>query len=112
MASGNAQSGKEESWLLGLEQCVEGFWSGIFPTHKAVAGDSTDCGTIELKGTLTLRKRLLLLNLTDLGGDVIDDLSDVLGAKVSVELVSSTSVDPSKLQLLTKKTIYVNDLNL
>jgi hypothetical protein len=29
-----------------------------------------------------------------------------------VELVSSTSVDPSKLQLLTKKPIYVDDLNL
>jgi hypothetical protein len=29
-----------------------------------------------------------------------------------VELVSSTSVDPSKLQRLTKKPIYVDDLNL
>ncbi|CAM6039179.1 unnamed protein product [Sphagnum compactum] len=57
--------------------------------HKAEAVD-----TIQLKGTLTLRKRLLLLNLTDLGRDAIDDLSDILGSKVSVELVSSTSVDP------------------
>ncbi|CAK9226351.1 unnamed protein product [Sphagnum troendelagicum] len=107
MASGNAQSGKEESWLLGLEQCVEGFWSGIFPTHKAVAGDSTDCGTIELKGTLTLRKRLLLLNLTDLGRDAIDDLSDVLGGKVSVELVSSTSVDPKTRKGLQSPAVKI-----
>ncbi len=112
MASANAQSGKEESWLAGLEHTVEGFVSGILPAHKAVAVDSTVSGTIHLKGTLTLRKRLLALDLTDLGRDGIDDLSDVLGGKVSVELVSSTSVDPSKLQLLTKKTIYVDDLNL
>jgi hypothetical protein len=107
MASGNAQRGKEESWLAGLEHTVEGFVSGIFPTHKAVAVDSTVSGTIQLKGTLTLRKRLLALDLTDLGGDVVDDLSDVLGGKVTVELVSSTSVDPSKLQLLTKKNPYM-----
>ncbi len=112
MASGNAQSGKEESWLAGLEHTVEGFVSGILPTHKPVAVDSTVGGTLQLKGTLTLRKRLLALDLTDLGADGIDDLSDVLGGKVSVELVSSTSVDPSKLQLLTKKPIYVDDLNL
>jgi ubiquinone biosynthesis protein Coq4 len=110
MASGNAQSSKEESWLAGLEHTVEGFWSGwsrCLPMHKAA-----DVDTIQLKGTLTLRKRLLLFNLTDLGRDAIDDLSDILGNKVSVELVSSTSVDPSKLQLLTKKPIYVDDLNL
>jgi hypothetical protein len=29
-----------------------------------------------------------------------------------VELVSSTSIDPGKLQLLTQKPIYVDDLNL
>jgi hypothetical protein len=112
MASGNAKSGKEESWLAGLEHTVEGFVSGILPTHKTVALDSTVSATIQLKGTLTLRKRLLALDLTDLGADGIDDLTDVLGGKVSVELVSSTSVDPSKLQLLTKNPIYVDDLNL
>jgi lipoxygenase len=94
MASGNAKSGKEESWLAGLEHTVEGFVSGILPTHKTVALDSTVSATIQLKGTLTLRKRLLALDLTDLGADGIDDLTDVLGGKVSVELVSSTSVDP------------------
>jgi hypothetical protein len=112
MASGNAQSGKEESWLAGLEHSVQDIVTGILPLHKPVAVDSTVCGTIPLKGTLTLRKRLLALDLTDLGADTIDDLSDVLGGKVNVELVSSTSVDPSKLQLLTKKPIYVDDLNL
>jgi hypothetical protein len=105
MASGNAQSGREESWLAGLEHAVEGFWR-CFPTHKAV-----DVDTIQLTGTLKLRKRQLL-DMTDLGRDVIDDVSDIFGSKVSVELVSSTSVDPSKLQLLTKKPIYVDDLNL
>jgi hypothetical protein len=99
MASGNAQSGREESWLAGLEHAVEGFWR-CFPRHKAVDED-----TIQLTGTLKLRKRQLL-------GDVIDDGYDIFGRKVSVELVSSTSVDPSKLQLLTKKPIYVDDLNL
>jgi len=107
MASGNAQSGKEESWLAALEHAVESFLGGCLPMHKEEPVD-----TIQLKGKLTLRKRLLLLNLTDLGRDAIDDLSDILGSKVSVELVSSTSVDPSKLQLLTKKPIYVDDLNL
>jgi hypothetical protein len=97
MASGNAQSGREESWLAGLEHAVEGFWR-CFPTNKAV-------DTIQLTGTLKLRKRQLL-------GDVIDDVADIFGSKVSVELVSSTSVDPSKLQRLTKKPIYVDDLNL
>jgi hypothetical protein len=106
MASGNAQSGKEESWLARVEHTVEGLWSGYFPRHKAVAVD-----TIQLTGTLKLQKRQLLL-MTDLGRDVIDDVSDISGSKVSVELVSSTSVDPSKLQLLTKKPIYVDDLNL
>ncbi len=112
MASGNAQSRREESWLAGLEQAMEGFWSGCLPMFKAGPEDSTVGDTIQLTGTLTLRKRLLLFNATDLGRDAIDDLSDILGNKVSVELVSSTSVDPSKLQLLTKKPIYVDDLNL
>jgi hypothetical protein len=97
MKSGNAQSGKEESLLARMEHAAEGFWSGRLPRHKAAAVD-----TIQLTGTLTLRKRLLLLNLTDLGRDAIDELSDISGRKVSVELVSSTSIDPSKLELLTK----------
>jgi hypothetical protein len=111
MASGNAQSGME-SLFAWVEHNVEGFMSWVLATLKPVTVDSTVCGTIQLKGTLTLRKRLLALDLTDLGADGIDDLTDVLGGKVSVELVSSTSVDPSKLQLLTKNPIYVDDLNL
>jgi hypothetical protein len=68
--------------------------------------------TIQLMaGTLKLRKRQLLL-MTDLGRGVINDVPDIFGCKVSVELVSSTSVDPSKLQLLTNKPIYVDDLNM
>ncbi len=103
MASGNAQSGVE-SWLAWLEHNVEGFVSWV--RLKPVTVDSTVCSTIQLKGTLKLRKRLLAFD------DKIDDLSDVLGGKVSVELVSSTSIDPGKLQLLTQKPIYVDNLNL
>jgi hypothetical protein len=111
MAFANAQSGKEEAWLVGLEHTVEGFVSGVLPTHKAAnnssttkaeAEDSTVSSTIHMMGILKLRKRLQSVERTDVGRDETNALDNILGGKVSLQLVSNTSVDSGKLQLLTK----------
>ncbi|CAK9877709.1 unnamed protein product [Sphagnum jensenii] len=103
MAFANAQSGKEEAWLAGLEDTVEGFVSGVLPTHKAAdnssttkaeAEDSTVSSTIHMMGILKLRKRLQSVERTDVGRDETNALDNILGGKVSLQLVSNTSVDP------------------
>lgn len=49
---------------------------------------------VTLNASITIQKKLLVLDLTDLLADSGDDLAEVLGQHVSVQLVS-TIVDPS-----------------
>lgn len=53
-------------------------------------------GGVTYKASVTIQKKLLVLDLTDLVADSGDDLAEVLGQHVSFQLVS-TKVDPSKL---------------
>ncbi len=109
MAFANAQSGKEEAWLAGLEHTVEGFVSGVLPTHKAGDNSSTTKAEAEdstvsstyMRGILKLRKWLQSVERTDVGRDETNALDNILGGKVSLQLVSNSSVHPGKLQLIT-----------
>ncbi len=87
--------------LSGIGNLFEKFVRGIFPPQSskasaAVASSGPQSDTVLWKGSLVLRKRLLALDLTDLLADKLDDVEDFLGSKVSVQLVSNTSLDPSK----------------
>lgn len=56
-------------------------------------GDSGD--VVTLKASVTVQKKLLVLDLSDLVADSGDDLAELLGQHVSIQLVS-TEVDPSE----------------
>lgn len=78
--------------ITDLTQKVEKIAHDLLPASKAASED----GFVHLKAEIIIQKKLLVLDLTDLIADSGDDLAEVLGQHVTVQLVGTTT-DPSKL---------------
>jgi hypothetical protein len=94
--------GTAPSWAKSLNNLVMTTTTGISDiTHKvekiahdlvpARAGSEDDF--VHLKAEIIIQKKLLVLDLTDLIADSGDDLAEVLGQHVTVQLVGTT-IDP------------------
>lgn len=67
--------------------------------HDLVPGRAgSEDDFVHLKAEIIIQKKLLVLDLSDLLADTGDDLAEVLGQHVSVQLVGTT-IDPSKLPI-------------
>lgn len=76
-----------------ITQKVEKIAHDLVPAR---AGSEDDF--VHLKAEIIIQKKLLVLDLTDLIADSGDDLAEVLGQHVTVQLVGTT-IDPSKLPI-------------
>ena len=53
---------------------------------------------IVLKGSVIIQKKILVLDMEDMVADTGDDLAEVLGQHVTIQLVSTNLADPGKLR--------------
>lgn len=60
--------------------------------------DVNDPNLLTLKGSLVIEKKILALDLTDLISDAGDNVAEVFGQTVTMQIVSTTA-DPSKFKL-------------
>ena len=99
--------GPAPSWAKSVNNLVLTTTTGISDlTHKVekIAHDlvpakpGSEDNFVHLKGEIIIQKKLLVLDLTDLIADSGDDLAEVLGQHVTVQLVGTTN-DPSKLPI-------------
>lgn len=70
---------------------VDNLFHTLLPIGKSAGPD----GDVTLQASVTIQKKLLVLDLSDLIADNGDDLAEVLGQHVTIQLVS-TKIDPSK----------------
>lgn len=56
-----------------------------------------DSDDVVLKGSVIIQKKILALDMEDLVADTGDDLAEVMGQHVTIQLVSTKLADPGKL---------------
>ena len=94
-ASAGDWSGRSVGTLSGMLGRVGSFFDR---SQQQAQKGADEADMVVYKGKITIMKKLMMLDLMDGGADLQDDASELLGNRVTVQLVSN-EVDPSMSNL-------------